>query len=377
MKSILRGQAWGYTLLAGVIIGGALLFIAFMAQIPQPLIEGRVMAIDWNLIHWALENGEIKYEGGLVLMNPPWTAVMVLPFGFIPMRTGWALMGYLTLIVLALSVPRSRPRGLYYAAVILLTASFPSLRNVADGNFEALVIGGICLCLWAYPRQQPWWMALGVLLASSKPQLASLFLLTLGVYMLQTWSRTQWLKTLLVVAVVTIPTFLWRGGDWLHNISINPTIGSLMDVSLRAAFNRADIASVVYGAIWLAMIAVTVWLLWRSERAFTREKAGLLVAASLLLAPYAAGNSLLTVLAIGIMPLFLKRPLLGLLLFIPTNLTFLFGRDTQAYFITALALAMWAGLAWQVWMTGKRTIGESTSVAAADTQNAFAIDNRV
>jgi hypothetical protein len=168
--------------------------------------------------------------------------------------------------------------------------------------------------------------------------------------MLHTWSQEKWLKTLLIVAAITIPMFVWRGGDWLHNISINPTIGSLMDISLRAAFNRAEVSPFVYGILWLAIFGLTAGLVLRSERVFSREKAGLLVAASLLLAPYAAGNSLLTVLAVGIMPLFLKRPLLGLLLFIPANLTFLLGRDTQAYAMTGVAVAMWAGLAIMVYL---------------------------
>lgn len=78
-----------------------------------------------------------------------------------------------------------------------------------------------------------------------------------------------------------------------------------------------------------------------------------LIAASLLLAPYSAANSVLTVLAVGVIPLFQKRPLIGGLLIVLINLPFLFPPETHfnfsAYYTTALLLVIWGVFGWHVW----------------------------
>jgi hypothetical protein len=85
---------------------------------------------------------------------------------------------------------------------------------------------------------------------------------------------------------------------------------------------------------------------------FSRERAGLLIAAGLLLSPYSAGNSMLTLMAVGVIPLFLKRPLLGLLLIVPINLTFFVNNPSglayQAYYTTAVLLLCWGVLTYRV-----------------------------
>jgi DNA-binding transcriptional LysR family regulator len=74
----------------------------------------------------------------------------------------------------------------------------------------------------------------------------------------------------------------------------------------------------------------------------------MLIAASLLISPYAAGNSVLAVLAVGIIPLFQSRPRLEGLLIALIDLAFLPPRDWQAYYATAILLLAWAVLAWRV-----------------------------
>jgi hypothetical protein len=71
---------------------------------------------------------------------------------------------------------------------------------------------------------------------------------------------------------------------------------------------------------------------------------------SLLLAPYAAANSVLTVLAVGVIPLFQKRPWIGAVLIALINLPFVFPPDVQfnysAWYTTALLLVIWGVLNW-------------------------------
>ncbi|MFW5772936.1 MAG: hypothetical protein ACOCZH_06380, partial [Phototrophicaceae bacterium] len=80
----------------------------------------------------------------------------------------------------------------------------------------------------------------------------------------------------------------------------------------------------------------------------------MLVAAGLLLAPYAAGNSVVSVLAIGMIPLFVAAPLTGGVLLLMVNLPFLFvGADDimynyQSYWWTVCLLAAWGVFNWRI-----------------------------
>jgi hypothetical protein len=76
-------------------------------------------------------------------------------------------------------------------------------------------------------------------------------------------------------------------------------------------------------ALWLITLLVTTILAWKTRRSLSREKAAWLAAASLLLAPYAAGNSYLTVYAVGVIPLLQSWRLPGAVLILLTNLPYL------------------------------------------------------
>lgn len=77
----------------------------------------------------------------------------------------------------------------------------------------------------------------------------------------------------------------------------------------------------------------------------------MLIAGSLLIAPYAAGNSVLSVLAIGMIPLFQSNLLLGGILVALVNLPFLWSTDVlynfQSYYWTVVVLIIWAVLVWR------------------------------
>jgi hypothetical protein len=336
------------------------MFIAFFEQLP---IEGTSLGIDWITLYRSMAGGQARYEPGFI--NPPWTALMVAPLGLLSMRASWGLLALLTVAVEVASVPRVTPRWRTYAGILLLIVSIPTLRHLADGNFEGLVIAGILLSLWAYRRQHVLGLVAGVLLATSKPQVGGLFVLALGVCVLQRWPRRQSMQAAAAVLLIVVGTLAWMGDDWLRTIRLTPDFGSLMDVSLRAAFNRAGIPAVFYLAALGLILAATTWIVWRSVRTFSREKAGMLTAAALLVAPYSAGNSALTVMAVGIIPLFQKRPRLGLALILLLNTTIFIGRDFSAYYTTALLLLLWAVQAWWVWRSEIRLTSAGSYPTAA------------
>jgi hypothetical protein len=156
-----------------------------------------------------------------------------------------------------------------------------------------------------------------------------------------------------VLALVVGPCLLWFGPAWISGMAAIAERGSIMDVSLGAALNRLGLPLISVGLGWMFLAGATLALARFTRPDLSREKAAILIAASLLLSPYAAGNSYLTVVAVGVLPLFFARPWLGGLLLALTSLPYFANRDLlfygQAYYWTALLLLTWAGLAWRVW----------------------------
>lgn len=267
------------------------------------------------------------------------------------------MLVYLNLLVLIASVPRTPHRWRYIAAVLLLVTSFPALRTSADGNTEILVTLGALLLLFGYEQRNPLGVAAGVLIISAKPQSSLLLLLVAALFILQTWNPREWLQIAVPMLVVIIPTMIWRGEDWLAAVDGTYQRGSIIDVSIDAALARTG--AVPIGVRWLVrglLLALTAFVIWGSQRTISREKAGMLIAVSLLLAPYSAGNSVLAVLSIGVIPLFIKDVRLGgLLIFlvnIPYIVTFINRSllyDYQSYFWTLYLLVVWGLLGWRIY----------------------------
>jgi hypothetical protein len=327
----------------------ALLFIYFLEQLP---VEGTTLGIDWLGLWSQFQGGTIRYMITDGLRNPPWSVLPLIPLGLISARASWGVLSLLTITVFVVSVPRTERKPLYWLSVALLIISYPSLRHLVDGNFEALVTGGILLTLYGYARRQPYYLAVGILLATAKPQASILFMAVLGLYVLQTWPPHLWIKTTLAVLAVVIPTMLWRGGDWIKALQGTYQSGSIIDISLTTTLTRTTFfPSAIIIALWLLFIAATLFIAWKSDRTLPREKAAMLTAASLLIAPYAAGNSVLTVMALGVIPLFQAWPLLGGLLIALIDFPFFWNIDLlynySSYYFTAIMLLCWGIMGWR------------------------------
>jgi hypothetical protein len=105
-------------------------------------------------------------------------------------------------------------------------------------------------------------------------------------------------------------------------------------------------------------LIATLIVALRSKPTLTREKAAMLITASLMLAPYAAGNSFLTPFAIGIIPMWQTRRRLGWLLIALVNVQFIwqfafrdFAYWNGGYYNTALMILIWAIWCWQIYKT--------------------------
>jgi hypothetical protein len=294
--------------------------IAFFNQWP---VENTFLGVDWFQLWEAMSRDPIVWgnTAGFGLLIPPWIVLIMQPIVHLPMRISWGVVAFLTFATLVASVPRLRNRRKYQISVFLLTFSYLALRQVADGNLEFLSIAGLVLCVVGYQKQNLFLLAAGIVLATHKPQEVILLMPVLGLYILLTYSPAQWLRLGLLVAAVIVPSMLWRGSEWLNGMFGSVMRSSVVDISLFARLTRSFGFAPELASLFVAVVIVlSLWASWQTRPTFSHEKAGMLVAASLLISPYSAGNSILCVLAIGIIPLFQKNTRLGLFFIVLTNL---------------------------------------------------------
>ena len=347
-------------LFAGFVIVVGIVFALFFEQMP---IRVAAPALDWNGI-WQSLSHNLEYKAEYGLYNPPWTALVLLPLGWLPMAASWGIVIYVTLLVLVISVPHTSEKWLYWLSILLLVISYPTIRNIVDGNLEAETIIGVLLILYAYRHQRAVLLAVGILLATAKPQVTLLFMPVLGLYMLRTMTPRLWLKTGGIIGLVVMLSLIWRGGAWLDTLQYTYQSGTVIDASLMARLNDLGwFPPVVNWILWLAIIILTLYTVWFGHRTITREKAGLLIAASLLIAPYS--SNVLTLVAIGTIPFFQKYRRFGLAIMIALILQTLFNRSdfyySLAYYTGTFLLIMWAALLWHVWQAEIHTSLVETS----------------
>lgn len=308
-----RSRAW--LALGALLFAAALLVFAF-STLP---VENSALAIDWKQIWAGTHNFSANYTT-TELRTPPWALPALWPLTLLPLDLGWAAMALVTLAALTFSVPRTRRWAL---GVLLLCSSYPALRQLADGNLEALVIAGVLLLLAASRRHNPWLLAAGLLLATAKIQATWLFLLVLGLHTVRTWPRRQLVAAVAITSAAALPLLGWKGSEWWLAMRTFPWAGTLIDSSLAAVSGR-HAAWLVW--LWPLILGATLFALWRSgaftAAAPTQLQAGALAAAGLLLAPYAASNSVLTPLALAGSALLTARPALGVLLFAAANVPY-------------------------------------------------------
>jgi hypothetical protein len=332
-------------LAAAAVLAALLLFIWYFLRIDT---SGTTLALDWISIRAGLEHGNLTYAPDNGLRYPPWSAALLLPLGRIPTNAGWGIVAFLTLAVLPFCLPRdSVPGRAWLAGIPLLALSFPAVRTMADGNVEFLILAGIVLLETGLVRKNPILLGLGVLLAATKVQETWILILCLPLWMRGGWTRRKFILALGTAAAVGIPAMLWKGRDWLQSVFTSPYRGSVMDSSLLTTVQRAGLPAAGALAVWLLLLGVTAYLALRFERGFSLEGLGFLLAASLLLAPYAAGNNVLILYAAAIVPLAITRRREGVLLAVLINLPYLLVpfREIQFRYSAGYWTAV-LGLAW-------------------------------
>lgn len=352
-------SSWLHWLFAGALLTIAVGSFLWAAQF-LPLDDVGYGA-DWRNVFWgAWQSGSLEYSPGL--NNPPWTMWLVWPFALLPFRMSWALWTLLTIIVLVLSVP-PRPNGRVHVWMTLaLLLSFWTLRVLVEGNLAALVVGGVLLIVSGLRRATPWPVIVGIVLAAAKVQESWLFLLALVWWLVKTWPSQRALTVIGGVATLTLPAMLVSGSDWLasafgaHSSFLLHAARTTGNVSWLGIARWAEISPVWTWLVWLLVLLTTLWVLQVSGPALGQEKAGFLVAASMLLSPYTGGASLPVLLALALIPLWQKHFRLGLALWLWSNTPYLSlitgplaeGVLWPDWVQMMLILLVWAALGWHL-----------------------------
>jgi hypothetical protein len=309
---------WGFL---GFVFVLPLLVIIYSTNFVDLTAEN--IAFDWRWYYTSLQ-GDFDINSRL-FVAVPWSVPILLPFTWLPFHISWALALYLTLIALIVAVPRT---GKYKGLVMgMLLIAYPTVRNFADLNLEQFMILGVLLILYAFKKKQPYLMAFGLLLAAFKPQETLLLFFLLAWYILKHFSWTDILKIGFVTGGIFLITMFLYGAAWWANVQAGPS--GLTIVGMGKDWNLPLIL-VLFVQFVVSIVSLRFALL--GDIHLSQLKAGLLIAASLIVSPYANGLSLVTLLAIGVTVIAVRSLRLGSLLFLLYSLIYLqfFGLDIFA-----------------------------------------------
>jgi len=301
IKTIPTKQA--LLLVLSVAILGVLWFYTF-CHLP---FQETSLAIDWKVLWRDTFHGQVVYgrPGGLFL--PPWGLLILIPLTYLPLCIGWGVMALWAFGGAFVWAPPWNSWRKHLPSLLVLLAAFPLLRQLADGNIEGLILGGLWLSWLGVRDEKPAWVALGAALTSLKPQVSTLVLLYLGFQMVRTWKRKNLFRVGIPLLALIALTMLWQGKAWLaalfpaDGLSAQMGRGMLWDMSWWTTASRWGISPglQILGALLLLWLGGLFWKKIGRTHPWTPGMALTLVGINLLLSPYAAANSFLDVLVIG------------------------------------------------------------------------------
>lgn len=267
------------------ILSVALIFVAgLFVRLFYSLEPTGRLAYDRRILHDAMQH----WTYGSGMSNPPWSMALVYPFEQLPLQLTWAMLAYILLIALVLWIPvyTGWPR---YILLFILPISWITLRNYAEGNYEAFVLIGL-FCIWTgLDRHNGLLLAFGLLLGTIKPQLVVLLMLMLPWYV-RGWSLSELWRVAVLVGAVVIPALLYKGQEWLDSLDYFSS-----DRGVRNLW-AVDVPAVVSTVFRAFVIAVSLY----GGLVRTRISFALLISGSLLIAPYAGVLSLVTIMGVSV-----------------------------------------------------------------------------
>ncbi len=157
---------------------------------------------------------------GVVWPYPPWTGLLFVPFGALPMEIGtWALhvaylaSGLLGAILLVRELPWSRA-GSAAVAVTLFVVFEPFVIAARWGQFGGFLLLGVALLLSGLRARRLAPTLAGALLLATKPHLTALFALGAAAWLIR---ERRWRELAIsALALVSVVTVTWLAfPEWL------------------------------------------------------------------------------------------------------------------------------------------------------------------
>lgn len=297
-----------YAILGASLIVCAALFIWGASQLP---IEGTGLAFDWHVYHDAFRGGSLTYN--YLTFNPPWSLVFMMPLGLLPFTWGWGLMIYFSFMMYVISPFSlfSHPDRKTLAFTLFMALTYPALKIYAESNLDGFALGAMLLIIYGYRHESPIPLAIGVLVATVKPQTTWLFMLILALYCLQAKPIKFWGRALFIVAIVVILTSLWRGEVWLDLILDNLAT-TQNGISLVAIKNHHQLHPAFLLVSRAIVLGITLMLVIPGKRELSFAKVSLLVTASMVVATFSNFLSLNVALPFCALSLYQRDWRLGL-----------------------------------------------------------------
>jgi hypothetical protein len=232
-----------------------------------------------------------------VMLNPPWTLPLVMPFGLLgyPLsRLAWLILSIAGMIVCAEQSWRlyGGPARQRWAAWLLMISFAPTISVLQKGQFTPLILLGLILFIrWHRQPQHAWLAGAALALAAIKPQLVYLFWAAFFLWSIHTRS---WkivlacgltLVTATLIALAFNPQVLVQYQQSMARFPLSEWATPALGTYLRLMFGLEQ--------FWLQftpMLAGLAWLLfyWRQHRHnwdWVEQLAPMLLI-SLLTAPY-------------------------------------------------------------------------------------------
>jgi hypothetical protein len=213
---------------------------------------------DWRIYRHAAQNvlrGETPYFENTGYFNPPWVAILLIPFSLVPFRIGAGMLSTTTIsIVISICLKYKFSK----IKVILIAVSPIVFYIIIHSQIDALVLAGIFLPV-------SWWP----LVAISKPQIA----IALGAHAL----NKATIKSSIIILTVVLGVSFMIFGFWpSHSMNNSPEI-------LNAPWNMWHDIWPLYFPIGLTFVLLGI----------QQNKVDWLIVASPFLFPYAAYSSFL------------------------------------------------------------------------------------
>lgn len=284
------------TILAGlvIVISGAVLF--FAALIASSALPVQDLAQYWSAAHlvrqdpYSLQSvsaferasGTITVSPPLVIKNPPWAILFVLPMALFSYRVSFALWTVFSVVVVAFStraVWRLHDSKDSIASILLPFLFGPTIVLLLLGQWTILVLLGITIFLVAAASDRDWVAGASLLLLFGKPHVALLFLLAVAFWIVQ---RKKWSVLVSAVAALMISCiavfainqhifsqFLERTREVVGETVPYPNLGGIL--YLASGNHALALIPQIAGLLWL----ISYWHRHRHEWDWKRE--GMLV----------------------------------------------------------------------------------------------------